>query len=35
MAADEMFKELGYDKKNEDEKFITYLDSGNEDIYII
>lgn len=33
--ADEMFKELGYDKKNEDEKFITYLYNGNEDIYIL
>ena len=35
MSADEMFKELGYDKKNEDEEFITYLDSGNEDLYIL
>ena len=35
MTADEMFKELGYDKKNEDEEFITYLDGGNEDLYIL
>lgn len=32
--ADDMFKELGYDDKKEDEEKIIYQDIGNEDIYI-
>lgn len=33
--ADKMFKELGYDEITEDDEYIKYQDSGNEDLNII